>query len=101
MTRDEAARWLRLLEIECQDAGKIRAAWAQEIRACHSDTSESGTDNAPRLAMLTQARDILLSQRIAPEIRCKQCRGRGTLKALKGRMGVVKCPACKGTGDKL
>ena len=101
MTRSEAAKLLRLLDDECQSAQSIRAAWAQAIRECHADTAKSGTDDAEKLAMLTQARDVLLSQRVAPESRCKQCRGMGLLKALKGRIGVVTCPACKGTGDKL
>lgn len=101
MNRSEAAKLLGLLDDECQSAQSIRAAWAAKVRECHSDTAESGTDDAEKLGKLTQARDILLSQRVAPESRCKQCSGRGMLSALKGRIGMVTCPACKGTGDKF
>lgn len=100
MTRDEAQRLLSLTDIECGSAQSVRSAWAQQVRECHSDTAATGTDDAQRLAMLTHARDILLEQRVAPISRCNQCQGRGMLKALKGRIGLVTCPVCKGTGDK-
>lgn len=97
MTRDEAAKLLRL---EAPPAplsippGVVRAAWADQVRACHADTSDAGTSDAAMIAKLTEARDLLLQTGPEP---CTSCKGVGKVRR---RFGSVGCGACKGTGDK-
>lgn len=88
MTRDEAARLLHLPTDALES--EVRGAYALRVKADHPDHGGTGA----LLAQLKSAKDIMMSQcAIAP---CKLCRG---VAYTRGRFGVQRCTACKGSGD--
>jgi hypothetical protein len=81
--------------------GIIMEAFRARCKECHPDTY-SGDDSVsivPLYTMdqLTTARKTLLDSLMGADFACKLCGGSGKV---RGRMGLVQCGPCKGTGDK-
>lgn len=72
----------------------IMQAYRSAVRAAHPDTAgQSGV----ALRELQQARDVLLAVNDEQESSCLLCDGAGRV---QGVMGLRRCDACAGTGDR-
>jgi DnaJ-class molecular chaperone len=76
----------------------VTEAFRAQAKNIHPD-SPSRTMQGPAadLSLLTIARKTLLDSLSGADFACKLCGGSGKV---RGRMGLVVCGPCKGTGDK-
>lgn len=88
MTPREARRILGMVNGYTVEA--VREMWLSKVRAAHPDAGGCGGN----LDDITTARDVLISA-LGGETSCKQCLGRGYIKA---RLGSVECGRCGGEG---
>lgn len=71
----------------------VKKLFADKVRAMHPDLGGAGGN----LDNIKEARDVLIAS-LGGESACKQCRGRGYIKA---RMGSVECGRCGGEGTAI
>ena len=95
MTHEEALHLLALKPTYSPDI--IRQAFANACKVSHPDTAETLESNQVSMSQLKEARDVLLEAAAGLGRACKLCRGVGQV---RGAIGVRKCSACNGTGDK-
>lgn len=101
MKRDEA---LRILELDRAmpdlTPDIVQEAFRRLVKLSHPDTAGSaGESNLTHLTVdqLTEAKKVLLESLQGTDLYCRLCKGRGSV---RGNMGVRKCVACGGTGER-
>jgi hypothetical protein len=89
----------------------VTEAFRARCKECHPDTVAQAMDNMKAkqaadtdspvtvwtMDKLTTARKTLMDALSGADFACKLCGGSGKV---RGRMGLVVCGPCKGTGDK-
>lgn len=95
MTYDAALKLLNLKPT--YDVAAIKTAFAQRVKEFHPDTAAPEILTVFSIKQLKEARDVLVEAAAELNRACKLCRGAGRV---RGAMGLRKCGACNGTGDK-
>lgn len=78
----------------------VQTAFRTRVKLAHPDTAESrGESNLTHLTVqeLTMAKKTLLESLQGTDLYCRLCKGLGSVRA---SMGVRKCVACGGTGER-
>lgn len=78
----------------------VLEAFRAKARLAHPDTGNSATESNLThfdAHALTLAKKVLLESLQGPELCCRLCKGRGMVRA---SMGLRKCVACGGTGER-
>src|SRR5579863_726918 len=76
----------------------IIEAFRAAAKAGHPDSADYSADHhIHNMNALTTAKKTLLDSLSGADFSCKLCGGSGMV---RGRMGLVQCGPCKGTGDK-
>ena len=100
MRRDTAAIMLGLTgPLTELTPALIMEAFRASAKANHPDvmTAEVAKHAAVDMDKLTTAKKTLLDMLSGADFACKLCGGSGKV---RGRMGLVQCGPCKGTGDR-
>lgn len=100
MNFPEALSLLGLTEVYEPSREAVMVAYRDAVRAAHPDTAPECYDRnqaANEIKELQEARDVLLHAIAKRDNACQVCSGTGMV---QGRIGVRRCDACAGTGDR-